>query len=215
MRREIENAKETTRTARRDWEAGKSQCHVDAPKSRKRLVGSGPPPAFAPIEEALAQNYVHVTKDLKSACPRSILRVKTGQLVTAAKQQGTEEVAHAFEDNSSISMNRLDKFLSRRMVRKSLTTKVADKKHELVYGEIVSRVRIFFRNLTKVRAAYEPRALECDVYDHSPFFRRMQHERALAEKKELRRRSKTSGIRVPDLLSLRLGQQTEQRSRRP
>ena len=105
MRREIENAKETIRTARHDWEAGKLLCHVDAPKSRKRLVGSGPPPAFAPIEEALAQYYVHVTKDLDSACPRSILRVKAGQLVTAAKQQGMEEVAHAFEDDGSIRMD--------------------------------------------------------------------------------------------------------------
>ena len=98
------------------------QRHVDAPKSRKRLVGTGPPPAFAPIEEAIAQVYVHVTMDLESACPRSILRVKAGQLVTAAKQQGMEEGAYAFEDDGSFRMDWLGKFLSRRMARKSLST---------------------------------------------------------------------------------------------
>ena len=59
------------------------------------------------------------------------------------------------------------------MSRNSPTYRKPAKTMKLPYLECVLRVHIFFRNLTRTRAMYEPICLQVDTYDHAPFFRRM------------------------------------------
>ena len=131
QRAEIEKAKNAIRRAKKDWEDGKLQCHQQASISKKRIAGAGPPPALATIEEALTRYFVYVTQELQSTCPRSVVRVKAGQLVTAARGQNVLEVGRAFKEDGAIKMEWLGKFASRWMERTCLTARTLDKKNEI------------------------------------------------------------------------------------
>ena len=133
QRAEIEKAKNAIRRAKKDWEDGKPQRHQQASISKKRIAGAGPPPSLATIEEALTRYFVYVTQELQSTCPRSLVRVKAGQLVTAARDQNVLEVGCAFREDGAIRMEWLERFASRWMERNFLTARpLGEKKQDLV-----------------------------------------------------------------------------------
>ena len=131
QRAEIEKAKNAIRRAKKDWGDGKLQCHQQASISKQGIAGAGPPAAPAAIEEALTRYFVYVTQEPQSACPRSLVHVKAGQLATAARDQNVFEVGRAFKEDGAIRMEWLERFASRWMERNFLTARTLGRKNKI------------------------------------------------------------------------------------
>ena len=178
QRTEIEKKKKLVVMWKKDWESGKLQGRENAPEKACRVTGSGPAPKLATIDDLLLKYYVDVTSGGNVACPRPILFVKLVQLISASSGEGIEGAPY-LEDGSP-NLNWADRYLYRWMEKYGLHVKNAVPNVKLNHSDLVVRIHVFFRNLTMVRAAFEPEWLEADFYDRAPFFRRMGGSSAVA-----------------------------------
>ena len=172
------------RNSKKDWDSVKLEGHSEAPANAKRLVGEGRACGEATIEASLLHFHFHITEEVGSDCPRIMIPVKLAQLAYVAKGEGMDEIAAAFCENGSLRTPWLESVITRRLARNSPRTVLHSRRVALSYSDQVLGVHISFRNSKRVRAACEPLWLECDMYDLSPFFRRMKSRRFVAEVKQ-------------------------------
>lgn len=172
-RAEIEGVKKLIIGWKKAWESGHLQGHDGAAPSSKRVRGAGPPLRTGTLEELLTRYYLKVTVGQKMLCTKVLMKIKAAQLAEAARSEGSEEVANGFLEDGKVNMAWVDSLVKRWMARSSLRTKAPTNKVKLMQPEMIYRVHVFFRNLTRVRAAYPALELQVDAYDHTPFFRRM------------------------------------------
>ena len=147
--------------------------HDVAAPSSKQGRGAGPPLRTGTLEELLTRYYLEVTVGQKMLCTKVLMKIKAAQLAEAARSEGSEEVANGFLEDGKVNMAWVDSLVKRRMARSSLRTKAPTNKVKLMQPEMIYRAHVFFRNLTRVRAAYPALELQVGAYDHTPFFRRM------------------------------------------
>ena len=102
-----------------------------------------------------------------------MVKVKAAQLAAAASAEGSAEADGAMMENGKINMNWVEHFVKRWMARNGLKTRAVTNKVKLAEPELAFRAHAFFRNLVRVRAAYEPDWLNLDAYGRSPFYFRM------------------------------------------
>ena len=180
-RREIDNAKRRISNMAND--ANNLAGMEDMPLKTLRRPGAGPPPLGASIDVALLHFYNYVTKTAESLCPRSLLVKKLEQLAEAARGSGAPDVANAYGGDGSgpVKETWVNGLVRRWMERHSLKVRVVNKRQKLTVAEELLRVHTFFRNLTRIRAAYDPVAIQLDCFDHAPFYRRLGGAKTVAE----------------------------------